>query len=78
MPSEILNYVSVNDSNYSDRVRELMIYVLVKEGKISFGKGAQMLGITKIDFITDLGKLGIPYFNESITEVESDLKTLDN
>jgi predicted HTH domain antitoxin len=77
MPSEILNYVSAKDSNYSDRVKGLMIYALVKEGKISFGKGAQMLGINKINFITDLGKLGIPYFDEDITEVESDLETLD-
>lgn len=77
MPSEILNYVSVSDSDYSARVRELMVYTLVKDGKMSFGKGAQMLGINKIDFITDLGKLGIPYFDEDIAEIESDLETLD-
>jgi predicted HTH domain antitoxin len=77
MPSEILNYVSTNDSNYSNKVKELMIYALVKEGKISFGKGAQMLGMNKINFINDLGKLGIPYFDESISEGEADLETLN-
>lgn len=55
MPSEILNYVSASDSDYSARVRELMIYALIQEYKISFGKGAQMLGMTKVNFITDLG-----------------------
>lgn len=77
MPSEILNYISVNDSDYKDKVKQLMIYALVKEGKISFGKGAQILGINKINFITALGSLGIPYFDGDITEVENDLKTLD-
>jgi predicted HTH domain antitoxin len=77
MPSEILNYISANDSDYKDKVKELMIYTLVKEGKISFGKGAQMLGINKINFITDLCRLGIPYFDEDITEAQDDMKTLD-
>ena len=77
MSSEILKYVSANDKNYSDKVRELMIYTLIKDGKISYGKGAEMLGINKISFITDLGKMGISYFNEEFEEVENDLKTLN-
>lgn len=77
MPSEILNYVSVDDKNYSNKVKELMVYALVEDGKISFGKGAEMLGINKADFIVSLGKMGIAYFNEDIEEVEDDLTTLD-
>lgn len=38
MPSEILNYVSTNDSNYSNKVKELMVYALVKEGKIPLAR----------------------------------------
>lgn len=36
-----------------------------------------MLGMNKISFITDLGELGIPYFDEDISEVEADLETLN-
>lgn len=77
MPSEILNYISKDDQDYNKRIKELMIYALIKEGKISFGKGAEMLGINKIDLITDLGKLGISYFDDSYGEIEEDLANLD-
>lgn len=77
MPSEILNYVSKNDKDYNDKVKELMIYALIRDGKISYGKGAEMLGINKFDLVTALGKLGIAYFNETIEEVEDDLMALD-
>lgn len=76
MPEEILNYIATDDMNYNNKVKELMIYALIKEGKISFGKGAEMLGINKIDYITDLGKLGIPYFDETYDEVKEDLMNL--
>jgi len=77
MPSEILNYVSKDDKLYANRVRELMIYALINEGKISFGKGAEILGINKIDLITDLGKLGIPYFDSRYEDIEEDIDALD-
>lgn len=77
MPSEILNYISNDDINYNNKVRELIIYALIKEGKISYGKGAEILGINKIDYITDLGKLGIPYFDDKYREIEEDLSSLD-
>lgn len=77
MPSEILDYISTEDKLYNDTVKKLMMYSLVKEGKISFGKGAEMLGINKIDFITDLGKLGIPYFDYTYDEIIEDVNLLN-
>jgi predicted HTH domain antitoxin len=77
MPLEILDYVPNDDKSYDKKVKELIVYALIKEGKKSFGKGAEMLGINKIDYLTDLGKLGIPYFDESYDAIKEDLSTLD-
>lgn len=77
MPSEILDYISVDDKLYKDVVKSLMMYSLIKEGKMSFGKGAELLGINKIDLITTLGEYGIPYFDNSYDEIKEDLDTLN-
>lgn len=51
-----------------------MLYELVKNEKISMGKAAETMGMRKIDFITDLGKMDIPYFDFSIEELMEDAK----
>lgn len=77
MPSEILKYISNTDEKYNEKVKMLMIYTLIKEGKISFGKGSEILGINKIDLITELGEMGIPYFDFRYEEIEEDLNNLN-
>lgn len=78
VPETLLRYIDVNDAEYRKKIRELMVYELVKENKISFGKAAEMLGLSKIQFITDLGKMGIAYFDMEGSEVIEDVKTIDN
>lgn len=77
VPETLLSYVDVNDAEYKKKIRELIAYELVKENKISFGKAAEMLGMTKIQFITDLGKMGIPYFDLENDEIISDMRNID-
>ena len=74
VPKSILNYVDYNDRDYQNKLCELMLYQLIKEDKISFGKAAEILGLDKITYITDLGKLGIPYYDSTIDEVLEDAK----
>ena len=65
----MLQYIDDNDPNYLNKIRTLMMYQLVKEDKVSFGKAAEMLGEDKVSFITDLGKMGLAYFDNDINEV---------
>ena len=77
VPSEMLKYMSAEDEMNNKKIRELMIYTLIKDEKISFGKGAEILEMNKIDFIADLGELGISYFDSSSEELDEDLNMLD-
>ena len=77
IPKEMLRYVDYTDKNYHKRVGQILLYQLVQEEKVSFGKAAEILGISKMEYITDLGKMGIPYFTGSINEVIKDIKILD-
>lgn len=77
IPKEILNYVDYSDKDYHKKVRQILFYQLVKEEKVSFGKSAEILGISKMEYIADLGKMGISHLNESNNEVKRDVETLE-
>ena len=72
IPEALVSYVDVKDPEYQRKVRELMLYELIKEGKISFGKAAEILETYRLSLITSLGKMGIPYFDYNIEDVVED------
>lgn len=78
VPETLLNFVDVNNVEYQKKIRELMVYILVKENKISYGKAAEILGLSKFELITDLGKMGIEYFDMEGSEAIEDVKTIEN
>jgi predicted HTH domain antitoxin len=48
--------------------RELIVLELYRRGTISSGKAAQLLGMSRVEFIQYASRLGIPYF--TMTEDE--------
>jgi predicted HTH domain antitoxin len=48
--------------------REFIVLELYRRGAISSGKAAQVLGMSRVEFIQYASRLGIPYF--SMTEDE--------
>jgi len=49
-------------SQASETAREYIILGLFQETRISGGKAAELLGLTRQDFIALLARKGIPYF----------------
>lgn len=72
IPEVLAAYIDLKDPEYQRKVRELMLYELIKEEKISFGKAAEILETDRISLITSLGKQGIAYFDCDIKEVIAD------
>lgn len=56
--------------------KEEVVLRLFKEGKISSGFGAELLGIAKRDFLAFLHKKGIPFFNYSKEELDKELEAV--
>lgn len=77
MPRVLAEYADVNSEDYKKKINQIMLYELVKNEKISIGRAAEAMNMRKIDFITDLGKMNIPYFDCSIEEVIEDAKNAD-
>ncbi len=43
--------------------REMIVLELYRRGAISSGKGAELLGTSRLDFIQHASRLGIPYLD---------------
>ena len=77
LPRDLLGALDVPHTEVEARLRELIALELFREGRISSGKGAELLGISKLAFIQLLSQHQIETFTETLDELESDLETLD-
>ena len=53
--------------------RELVALELVRQGRISIGKGAKLLGIAKADFIQILARHQVDYFTTTPAALEAEV-----
>ena len=77
LPRDLLGVLDVPETNLSNRLRELIALELFREGLISSGKGGELVGKTKWDFIQLLAKHNIPYFNETPEELMAGVASLE-
>jgi len=77
LPRDLLGALDVPKGQLEFRVRELIALELFREGRISSGKGAELLKISKIDFVRLLSRYDIPYFTESPEEVSAEVENLE-
>jgi predicted HTH domain antitoxin len=56
-----------------DSVRGLVVLELYREGLISSGKAAELMGEPRTDFIRRAGDQGIPYFQMSREELRREI-----
>lgn len=68
---------SILSHNSNNKVKDaLLVYPLVENGTISHGKAAEIIGMSKWEYIELLADIGIPYFTQNIKEVEEDVENL--
>jgi predicted HTH domain antitoxin len=72
----------LRDLGYSDEEirREVPLLLVLKrfrQGAISSGKAATLLGMSRRDFLELLGREGVPIYDPSDEEFEEELKTID-
>ena len=77
LPRDLLGALDVPQAQLEARLRELIALELFREGRISSGKGAELLGISKLEFIYLLAQHRIPYFTESPEELVAEVATLE-
>jgi predicted HTH domain antitoxin len=73
----MLGTLDVSETRLGTRLKELIAIELFREGRISSGKGAELLGVPKVDFIRLLGRYGIFYFAESPEDLVRELAAVE-
>ena len=77
LPRDLLGALNVTEQQLGPRIKELVALELFREGTISSGKGAELLGISKLAFIGLLARHDVPYFTQSSEELRDEVKTLE-
>jgi hypothetical protein len=68
-PRDLLGALDLPESALSDRLREVVAVGLFREGNISAGKAAELLDVSKEEFVNVLARHGVPYFSEAPGEI---------
>ncbi len=58
-------------------VRAALATALFRSGELSLARSANLARMVLADFIAHISRLGIPVINQTATEVEQDMDTLD-
>lgn len=77
LPRDLLGALEISETQLPVRLKELIALELFREGRISSGKGAELLGISKWEFIRLLAQHHINYFTESTEELETDVARVE-
>jgi len=75
VPEELISLVG-SDEEAQTEAKEALVFNLVRRGKISKGKAAELLGVVVWELPNLLAKYQIPWFTYGLKEVEEDVKRL--
>ena len=73
LPRDILGTLNIPESQLSSQILELLALELFRQERISSGKAAELLGVSKWDFVQLLAQHRIPYFTQSEDELEAEV-----
>lgn len=68
-PDDLLS--SIDEPHLQTLAREALYAKLYEQGLISSGRAAQLLSMTRWDFLDLLGRYGVSYFDEAIDQDEA-------
>lgn len=69
LPRDLLDALNVAEGELEPRLKTLIALELFREDRISSGKAAELLGLSKVAFVQLLAQHGIPYFTETPHEL---------
>ena len=74
IPEEILNALNQDKIEFTKQSRLYTALQLFKNHKLSFGKAAELAGISRAEFLIELDKNNIDYISYDSEELKSELK----
>ncbi len=74
VPVGMASYVVTNDEQSELMRNAMLLYPYIKNLTISHGKAAEILGIRKYELIDLYDRLGLPYLDQDIQEIEDEVQ----
>ncbi|BCB97067.1 hypothetical protein JZK55_19890 [Dissulfurispira thermophila] len=76
LPSEVLDKLATTYQDSAELIKEAAVLELYREGRLSSGKAAEILGMERFEFIRYAGRKGIPFIRITAEELEEEVKTI--
>lgn len=76
VPSVLLQF-GIDQAEVQHRLNEWLVISLFSDGQISSGKAAQILGMSRIDFLSLLRRRGVAYVNYTPDELTEEFAAAD-
>ena len=73
VPEAMAPYLDESEYDNSFERNAMLLYPFIQNLTISYGRAAEILGIHKFDLIDYYGSIGLPYFNQTIADLEEEL-----
>lgn len=69
----------LEDENSEQRFQRnaMILYALIQAQRISYGRAAEILGVSKRSLIEFFNQMGMPYLNQSKADLLEELRTYD-
>ena len=74
IPEEILTFLSQDETEFTKQARLFTALQLFKKHKLSFGKAAELAGVSKDEFLIELDKNNINYISYDPAELKEELE----
>jgi len=75
VPLEVASYFRIADETMKNDQKILMMFPYIKNGILSYGRVAEILGINKFELLATYERFGIPYIDISWEEAMEDAQT---
>ncbi len=77
IPKDMIPYLTTHGQEQDFERNALMLYGLIKSGRMSHGRAAEVLGVRKWDLIEFYNSRGLPYLDQSREELLAELTVFD-
>ena len=78
VPKDMVSFLTAYGKEQDFERNALMLYGLIKSGRMSHGRAAEILGVRKWDLIEFYNSRGLPYLDQSKEELVAELAVFDN
>jgi predicted HTH domain antitoxin len=76
LPEEVLSFACLGKEEIKEEMRRLLLLELVREGRVPYGKAAELLGIGQAEFLQYMAKHKVSPFLFTPEELAEELEPI--